>query len=310
MNHETYVGIVHTLPNDSKLTLVVLHPGNKTVTHGSWDIQTYPHNPFESVDGGMRLKDAPDAYPDAFTEITNALKSRCGVSTRILIEYPPGQIIATAPFSQLVAFLIREGFGSCVIDFGDDSTIVHFREIPEEQKPATMMDDLLFLANAKARAYAMFLFDCDSCSDSQHALAAALIAMNLHLHRYLKSRGVVFSSQDVALFLNDPDSFNPLVISGDTAYYLSMTSSGHQDAEDLHLEYATALKRFSFLPSGEGLKFAVLSVCKQMGLRLHCLSVQDPRSDRLLDEDTLGPNEYVAFDPSERLPTWIGVPRT
>jgi hypothetical protein len=298
MDHETFVGIVHDLPNDFNLTLAVLHPGNKTVSQGSWNIETESYNPFELVDGDLRLSLEPHTYPDAFGAFADFLNSHCGVSTRILIEYPTEQELISSVFAQLVTFIIRGGFGSCLIDSSDDPTIVHFREIPQEQKPPGMKDEIVFLANAKARAYAMILFDVETCTASEHALASALIAMNPHLHYYLKSRGQVFSSQDIALFLENPRRFNPLVVTARTVYFLSKTSlfSGY-DAEDLHLEYALALKRFSFLPSGEALKFALLWVCKQIGLRVHCAPVQDPMADKL--------SECVAFDPSQPFPVWI-----
>jgi len=306
MDHESYVGIVHNLPHDSLVTLLVLHPGNKTLSHGSWDIQTASFNPFEAVNGGLSLKKTIPAYPEAFVAITNLLKARCGASTRMLIDFPVGEISASSAFSQLMACLIREGFGSCVIDFDDHSDTVHFREIPETQKPATVTDDLVFLANEKPRAYAMFLSGQDSCSDKQIALAASLIARNHHLHRYLKSRGLVFSSQDIAQYLRDPEKNNPMVLSGNVIYYLSRPSGSiSPDIEDMHLEYALAAKRFSFLPKGEALKFALLCVCRQTGFRLHCLSSEDPRADQLLDEETLGPDEYVAFDPAQEIPDWL-----
>jgi hypothetical protein len=307
MDQETSVGIVHNLPHDLTLTSVVLHRENQTVSHGSWKIETGNYNPFELVDGGLSLSNAEHAYPEAFGGIADFLSTRCGASTRILIEYPDGQVSATSAFSQLVAFLIKQGFGSCIIDFDDHSTVVHFREIPADQKPAAMKDDLIFLGSGKAKAYAMFLFNAESFTGSQHALAAALIAMNPHLHYYLKSPGVVFSSQDIALFLKKPDFFNPLVMSGQTIYILSKTPlCVAHDLEELHLEFELARKRFNFLPSGEALKFAVLQVCKQTGLRLHCLPVQNPLADRLLDEEPIGPDECVAYDPSRTDPAWVG----
>jgi hypothetical protein len=309
MDHETFVGMVHDLPSDFTLTMAVLHPGNKTTDIASWNIQAESYNPFVfSDDGALQLSNAQHTYPNAFYGIADYMGSRCGASARMLVEYPKGAITVTSAFSQLMAFTIKRGFGCCVVDSDDEETIVRFRETPEGQKPAATNDDTLFLANGKARAYAMILGDVERCTAAQHAVAAALIAMNPHLHYYLKARGLVFSSQDIALFLKDPDKFNPLVIAeSGPVYFLSKTALfGSYDPEDLHLEYALAAKRFNFLPSGEALKLAVLSVCKRMGLRLHCMPGQDPTAEKLLNEESLGPNECVSFDPSLPLPGWIG----
>jgi hypothetical protein len=310
MGHETYVGITHTLPENSRLTVAILHPGNQTVIHGSWNVVAEAYDPFEVVNGDMRLKPIPPALAQTFRGAMDLMKSRCGASTRILIEYPAEEIAANSIFSQFVATLIREGFGASVIDFRDDSKIIHFREISTEQRPPSLADDQVFLANGKAKALAMALFDCDTCTDQQHATAAALIAMNPYLYYFLKSRGEVFSSQDIALFLKDPESMNPLVISGETFFFISMTPvTRREDFDDLHLEFALAQKRFSFLPSGEALKFTVLSVCKQLGLRLHCASINDPSANKLLDDERLAPNECVVYEPEQPFPSWIVIPK-
>jgi hypothetical protein len=306
MSHETFVGVVHDLSSDAELSIAILHPGNRTVAHGSWRVEAESYNPFETVDGGLRLKKEPHISPAGFAGIADFLGTRCGASTRILIEHPSRPVVASSAFSQFMAFLIVNGFGACSIDF-DDTAIVHFRELSQEEKPEALRDDLIFLANSKAKAYAMVLRGRDTLTDQQYSTAAALVAMNSHLHFYLKSPGQIFSSQDIALFVKDPAFFNPLVIGTHAVYFLSKTSGYNPpDLSDIHLEYALAVKRFSFLPSGEALKFALLSTCKMIGLRLHCLSVKDQRADNLLDEEALGPDEYVAYDPGQAIPEWLG----
>ena len=305
MEFETFVGIAHELPNDLTVTLTVLHPRNKTVVRGSWNIETESFNPFEVMPGNISLREEPHTYTDAFIAPATFLRSHCGMSTRILVEFPPGEIRMTSVFSQFIALLIRSGLGACIIGSSNNATNVHFKAIPDESRPPFFKNDMVFLANGKARAYAMILWAGETYSPLHYSMAAALIAMNPHLLYYLKSRGEVFSSQDISLFLKNPEFLNPLVVSVDICYFLSKTSPQPEyDPEDLPLDFELGLKRFAFLPYGEALKFAVLSVCKLAGLRLHCLSTEDPRADTLLEEDPLGPDEYVAFDPSHLLPGW------
>jgi hypothetical protein len=305
---ETFVGITHGLPNDFNVHLAVIHPDNRNIAQGSWSIETGSYSPLETVDGTTTISRHPHAYPAAFEEIATFLGSHCGASTRILIDYPAGDTTRDSVFVQFVVSLLRNGFGTFVIDTYDaDEATVRLRETPPEQKPPTVKDEIGFLANGKAKAYAMFLTEADNCASLTVALAGALIAANPYLHFYLKTAGQVFSSQDIALFLKDPEAFNPVVVTDSgVVYFLSATpQTSRSDLPDLHLDYQLACKKFAFLPAGEALKFALLSVCKGWGLRLHCLSSSDPRADKLLDEEPLGPDECVVYDPSSPLPSWI-----
>lgn len=303
MDHATYIGLVHNLPSERSVTILVHHPVNKTLTYGSWDLELPPFDPFQRSEFGISLKNEVPTYSDALRSIASFLRSHCDVSARMLIEYPIEETPANSTFSQLMACLVREGFGPCVIDFAPGSDILRFREVPEDQRPTGSGDAMWFIAPGKSNAYAMLLFNVDAgaCKAKDIAFAASLIARNTHLYRYLKSRSSLFSSQDVAQYLQHPETCNPLLLSGDYLFYLSRTPDPPEcDIEDMHLEYAVESKRFGFLPSGEAIKFAVLSVCKLVGYRMHCIPVSDPIADQLLvDEVALGPDQYVVYDPKQ-----------
>lgn len=197
----------------------------------------------------------------------------------------------------------RTGFGTCTIDFTEGSEVVRFREVPANARPRAHKDDLRFLAPGKALAYAMFLLKADvgACAARDIAFAAFMVAENEHLYRYLKSTSSVFSSQDVAQYLQNPEKFNPLLVSGDLLFYLSrIPDPPWSDIGDVHLHYAVEAKKFSFLPSGEAIKYAMLSVCRLVGYRMHCVPLSDPTADLLLAEELeLGPGKFVVYDPAE-----------
>lgn len=224
-------------------------------------------------------------------------------SAKISIELPSSRTQAHA-FLRVLTLLGKNGYCNFLVHNGQK----------EDGRLTFSCSDILLLPSSVPMAYTQFLLG-SSFSSKRVAIVATLIARNRDLFYFLTSRGVVHSSQDILHFMRE--------CAQNSYYRMSSVSSGDEiftlvrrpvtklsDLERIPLEYAVAVKANGILGQNDALKFALLTVCKQWGIRLNCSSTRDKNSTDEKKDSTRDPIQafeegHVIYDPQRTVDSWL-----
>lgn len=233
-------------------------------------------------------------------------------SSQFLLEVPRMQLEVGSPHLALLLFLAKHGYA----EFPVIEPMLHARVLDLcTLNPGMVLGGAarpaLFLGQGIAAAYGSFLLGaCDFAEVA--AVCAGLIAEHEILYHYFTTYGLVPSSADVVNWVEwhqgRPAGFRDLppgvkitfnssntVICPDESFRVRFARNTRFDAiHEVHARYADATERHLHLGEVTAYKLALLEVCREWRMQLHCSpSGYRPRRPR------------PVFRPEDALPVWI-----
>ena len=100
-------------------------------------------------------------------------------------------------------------------------------------------------------------------------------------------------------------------MSGEEIYLLTLDEPKRTDIDQVSLEYALACKTYGYLPDTQALKFAVLHVCREYGIKLYCPSFRDGgesiKATGLVQGEVPLKEEYLVWPAPKIAPSDLGL---
>ncbi|MEI6445834.1 MAG: hypothetical protein WCO29_22565 [Nostocales cyanobacterium ELA583] len=160
-----------------------------------------------------------------------------------------------------------------------------------------MFSDIMYIDPGLSEAYARFLYGNQPNRDYL-VQALVKIALNPNLFIYLRSEGVVQSSQDIVeaiLCSQKPGGTkNFSVYSATERYGLTILDTTRRDKLDkIPIKYALNVQSCKDLGENNAIKFALLHICKEWKIKLSCFSLRVFDDKGVCEEKTI-------YDPDEQ----------